>query len=165
LAQADFQAAYDKIYGAGPYSWDKWVKPGPGNLEGFAYNNTNYINKDSISLDTVPHEMLHNNADADFKTFVGSEFNEGTTEYLTIKAMEKAKLTPSHSYPQQEACVRTLVGSGFSEDSLKSAYFKGGAKALIGDWVDKNCKAKWDVIKTTMQAKDFAKAKANLQKK
>jgi hypothetical protein len=61
--------------------------------------------------------------------------------------------------------VRTLVAAGFSEDSLKTAYFKGNAKGLIGDWADKNCKAKWDVIRTAMQAKDFAKAKANLQKK
>lgn len=165
LAQADFQAAYDKIYGSGPYSWDKYVKPGPGNLEGFAYKGTNYINQDSISLDTVPHEMLHNNADPEFKTFVGSEFNEGTTEYLTIKAMKKAGKTPSHSYPSQEGCVQALVAAGFAEDSLVEVYFKDSTQTKLGGWVDKNCKGNWSVVKDAMQAKDFAKAKTNLAKK
>lgn len=165
LAQADFQKAYDKIYGAGPYSWDKYVKPGPGNLEGFAHDGTNYINKDCISLDTVPHEMLHNNTAVEYRDFVGNEFDEGTTEYLTIAAMNKAGKKPSHSYPQQEGCVQALIAAGFSADDLKKAYFKGGTKALLGDWVDAHCKAKWADIKAELQAKDFAKAKAHLQKK
>src|SRR5581483_273099 len=162
LPQADFQKAYDKIYGAGPYAWDKYVKPGPGNLEGFAHDGTNYINQDCISLDTVPHEMLHNNVAADWTDFVGSEFNEGTTEYLTIKAMEKAKKKPSHSYPGQEGAVQALIAAGCSEDNLKKAYFKGDAATLIGAWVDAHCKGKWADVKTAMQAKDFAKAKTNL---
>jgi hypothetical protein len=110
-------------------------------------------------------QMLHNNASADFKPFVGNEFDEGTTEYLTIQAMIAAKLKPTHSYPQQEACVQKLLSAGFSVDSLKTAYFKGGTKALPGDWVDSHCKGKWIDVKTAMQAKDFAKAQKHLDKK
>ena len=69
LPLAEFKAAYDKIYGAGPYSWDKYVKPKFGDLEGFAYNNVNYINKDNAgtNIGTVVHEMLHNNTADDWR--------------------------------------------------------------------------------------------------
>jgi hypothetical protein len=62
LEQAAFQAAYDKIYGTTQYSWAKWVVPNHGNLNGFAHDGTNYINKAMANTGTVPHEMLHNNA-------------------------------------------------------------------------------------------------------
>ena len=38
LKQAASQAAYDKIYGKTIYAWDKYVKTGAGNLEGFAHD-------------------------------------------------------------------------------------------------------------------------------
>ncbi|MDP9293635.1 MAG: hypothetical protein M3O90_04275, partial [Actinomycetota bacterium] len=53
LDQAAFQVAYDKIYGAGPWSWDKYVRPTYGSLNGFADKGVNYINKDSAGLHTV----------------------------------------------------------------------------------------------------------------
>jgi hypothetical protein len=162
LKQLDFQAAYDKIYGETEYAWDKYIKPGPGNLEGFAYENVNYINEDCISYDTVAHEMLHNNTAADWTAVVGSEFDEGTTEHLTIAAMTKLGATPSHSYPDQEECVKAVVAAGVSEDSLKTAYLKGGAQKLVADVITAKSKTSWADFKTAMQAKDWAKAKSLL---
>jgi hypothetical protein len=165
LAQADFQAAYDKIYGKTKYAWDKYVvKPhGPGNLEGFAHEGTNYINKDIGSVDVVPHEMLHNNTHDKWTPFAGSELDEGTTEYLTIKAVSAAKYTPSHSYPDQEGVVQELVKMT-SDDLLMKAYFKGETDGLKTE-METKCKGTWSSFKDAMQKKDWVKAKGFLKAK
>ena len=163
LEQAEFQAAYDKIYGKTKYAWDKYIVPKFGNLEGFAYKNVNYINKDLGSVDVVPHEMLHNNDSPKWTPFAGSELNEGTTEYLTIKAVTAAKYTASHSYPDQEGVVQELVKMT-SEELLMSAYFKGKTGDLKKEMQSK-CKGTWARFKKAMQAQDWAKAKAHLEPK
>lgn len=165
LTQAEFQVAYDAIYGTSIYSWDAYIKPGPGNLEGFAHNNINYINEDCISYDTVPHEMLHSNTAADWRAVVGNEFDEGTTEHLTIAAMDKLGKTPTHSYPEQHACVQAVVAAGVSEESLKTAYLKGGGQTLVADVITANCQHPWSDFKDAMQAKDFTRAKTLLVRK
>jgi hypothetical protein len=165
LKQAEFQVAYDAIYGTSIYSWDAYIKPGPGNLEGFAHNNINYINEDCISYDTVPHEMLHNNTAGDWRDVVGNEFDEGTTEHLTIAAMDKLGKTPTHSYPDQHDCVKAVVAAGVSEESLKTAYLKGGGQTLVADVITANCQHSWSEFKDAMQAKDFVLAKTLLVRK
>ncbi len=162
--QANFKKAWEDIYGETEYAWDTYVVPSHGNLEGFAHEGVNYINSDIASIDTVPHEILHNNDAADWTPFVGSEFNEGTTEYMTIYAASKAGHTPSHSYPSQEGVVKTLVANGLSQESLFKAYLKGSAKTLVGKWVDDNCKKNWADVKTAMQAKDWTAAQAAIKK-
>jgi hypothetical protein len=160
LGQADFQAAWDKIYGETKYAWDTYIKPGPGNLEGFALKNVNYINKDVGSVDVVPHEMLHNNDHSGWTPFAGSETNEGVTEYLTIKAVTAAGYTASHSYRSQEGVIQELV-KVTSEDLLMNAYFKGETGALKTK-MESSCKGTWAQFKVAMQAKQWAKAKAFL---
>src|SRR5947207_2085638 len=71
LDQAAFQQAYDAIYGNGPYAWATYVVPNFGNLNGFANNGTNYINRAIAGLHTVVHEMLHNNTTGDWHNIVG----------------------------------------------------------------------------------------------
>jgi hypothetical protein len=161
LEQAAFQVEYDKIYGTSIYSWDAYIVPGPGNLEGFAYENINYINKDIGSVDVVPHEMLHNNAHDDWTPFAGSETNEGTTEYLTIKAVTAAGYIASHSYPKQEGIVQELVAMT-SEDLLMKAYFKGETAALKMA-MESKCKGSWSQFKAAMQAKQWVNAKGFLE--
>ena len=163
LSQADFQKAYDKIYGGTKYSWDKYVKPKFGNLEGFAYDGTNYINQDKLSVDTVPHEMLHSNTHAEFSKFAEGNINEGVTEYLTIKAVTAEGITPTHSYPNQEGVVRELV-SVVGEETLLNAYFKGETDALKTAMESKS-KGSWADFKAAMDASDWTKAKALLAKK
>jgi hypothetical protein len=159
LAQADFEKAWDKIYGKG--DWDKNVKPVDGNLEGFAYKGVNYINKDLQSVDVVPHEMLHNNEAPSWYGFAGEELNEGVTEYLTIKAVKAAKYKPTHSYPDQERVVRELV-KVTSEDLLMKAYFKGQTAKLKTE-MESKCRGTWAQFKAAMQAEKWTKAKGYLK--
>lgn len=166
LDQAAFQAAYDKIYGAGPYSWDKYVKPTYGSLNGFADKGVNYINKDSAGLHTVVHEMLHNNTDvAGFRDFVGSRFDEGATEVLTQEACAKVSEPAPVCYPGESPVVRELLNAGLPLDDLIAAYFSGGAAFKIAAWINNNCKSNWATFKMHMEAKDWAAAKADLAKK
>jgi hypothetical protein len=157
LEQKDFEKKYDEIYGATQYSWSNYVVPKFGNLEGFAHGGINYINKDKMSIDTVPHEMLHNNADPGWKGFAGSNINEGVTEYLTIKAVTAAGQTPTHSYPNQEGVIQVLVAT-VGEDKIMKAYFNGEIEALKKE-VDSKCKGSWDAFKAAMDKDEWLKAK------
>ena len=165
LAQADFQVAYDAVYGAGKFSWAKYVVPTFGNLEGFAHVGTNYINADIASADTVPHEMLHLNRSADFTATMGHEFMEGTTEYMTIHAMNTAGKTPTHSYPNQESAVQLAIAAGVSAADLFAAYLIGGTKTKVFDVIEAKCKGPAAAVVTDMEAKSWASAKARLAKK
>ena len=165
LDQSDFHDAYDAVYGKTDYSWDKWVKPKFGNLNGFAHENVNYINKATANTGTVPHEMLHNNAAADWRPFVGNEFDEGATDYLKQHALKKAGLSSPNSYEAQLAVVKALLITGVSDDKFFTAYLKGGAAEIVGKWTDEHCAGKWTEVKEASQAKDFAKAKVKLAPK
>jgi len=165
LEQADFQKAYDKIYGSTDYSWAKWVVPTYGNLNGFAEGGTNYINKAMANTGTVPHEMLHNNAASDWTPFVGSQFDEGSTDVLKQFALKKAGLTSPNSYPDQISCVETFLATGVTQEQLFTAYLKGGADKIVGEHVDKTCAGSWSDVKNAMEAKDWARAKVKLAKK
>jgi hypothetical protein len=165
LEQAEFQEAYDKIYGETKWSWEKWVKPTHGNLNGFAHDGVNYINKNMANTGTVPHEMLHNNAAADWRPFVGSQFDEGATDVLKQHALKKAGLTSPNSYPDQIKCVEAFLDTGVSKEQLFTAYLKGDAKTIVGEHVDKTCTGSWADVKAAMEAKDWAKAKVKLAKK
>ena len=165
LDQAAFQVAYDKIYGAGEYSWDKYVKPKFGNLEGFAHDNVNYINTGMAHLDTIVHEMLHNNVAADWRGVVEHDFDEGATEILTIAACKKLSVAFYVSYPGENSVVQAALDAGISMDDLTAAYLTGGAQAKIADFVDKNCKESFAKVKEYMAAQNWAAAKAALAKK
>jgi hypothetical protein len=166
LDPAAFQAAYDKIYGATQWSWDKYVKPTYGSLNGFADKGVNYINKGSAGLHTVVHEMLHNNTDvAGFRDFVGSRFDEGATEVLTQEACAKVSEPAPVCYPGESPVVRELLKAGLPLDDLITAYFSGGAAFKIAAWINSNCKSNWATFKMHMEAKDWAAAKADLAKK
>jgi hypothetical protein len=164
LDPAAFKAAYDKIYGAGPYSWDAYVVPTYGSLNGFAYDGTNYINTGSAGLHTVVHEMLHNNTAADWRGVVGSRFDEGTTEVLTQEACAKLAVDAPVCYPGESPVVRALLAAGLSLDDLAAAYLTGGAQAKVADWVDKHCKEGWAAFKGYMEANNWAAATASLAK-
>jgi len=162
LGQAEFEAAYEQIYGKTKWAWDKYVVPMFGNLEGFAYKRTNYINKDIATVDVVPHEMLHNNATQGWIEYAGSNITEGATEYLTIKAVKAAGYKPTHSYPNQEKVIRKLV-KVVGEDTLMNAYFKN--ILVIIKAVDDKCTGSWDNFKKAMDESKWFKAKLLLNKK
>jgi hypothetical protein len=165
LDQAAFQAAYDRIYGAGPYSWTAYVAPRYGSLNGFAYDGVNYINRASAGLHTVVHEMLHNNTAADWRGVVGSRWDEGTTEVLTQDACARVAEPAPVCYPGESPVVREAIAQGLSQDDLTSAYLTGGAQAKVADWVDAHCTENWAAIKAHMEANDWAAARAGLRRR
>lgn len=165
LEEDAFKAAYDKIYGETEYSWDKYVVPKFGGLNGFAHKGVNYINKASAGLHTVAHEMLHNNTADDWRGVVGHDFDEGTTEVLTQEACIKAGEDAPTAYPGETPVVREAIAQGLSLGDLTEAYLKGGARVKVADWVDANCTEDWETIRGHMAAKRWAAAKAGLKRK
>ena len=165
LNQGDFEAAYDKIYGGGEYSWERYVKPHYGSLNGFAHEGVNYINKASAGLHTIVHEMLHNNAASDWIPEVGSRFNEGTTEILTQVACKLFDEPAPVCYPGESPVVQTALDSGLPLADLEAAYLVGGAKEKIADWVDAHCQLSWAEFKHEMESQNWAAAKAGLAPK
>src|SRR5439155_1138318 len=141
---------------------DKYVKAKWGNLNGFADGGVNYINKNMANTGTVPHEMLHNNAAGDWRDFVGNQFDEGSTDYLKQHALKKAGLSSPNSYEAQLGVVKAFLATGVAEDQLFTAYLKGGAKTIVGKWVDDHCAGTWAEVKQASQAEDYAKAKVKL---
>jgi len=165
LDQAAFEAAYDKIYGAGDYSWAKYVKPKYGSLNGFAHDGVNYINKASAGLHTIVHEMLHNNTAGDWRGVVGSRWDEGTTEVLTQIACKLFDEPAPVCYPGESPVVQVALDSGLPVADLQDAYLSGGAQKKIAGWVDDHCVLRWAKVKEKMEAQDWAAAKAGLAPK
>ena len=167
LDKASFIAAWDAIY-APQKPWDPYVLTTYGGLEGFRYGDKQYINKDSrsVSLATVVHEMLHKNAAGDFLSSMGSAINEGVTELLSLEACTKAGFTTgNNSYPSQTGIVTALMGAGLDWDTIKSAYFQGGAQTKIAYWIGANCRGTWSEIYRLLEAGDFDAAKTKLRPK
>ena len=162
LDAAEFQAAYDRIYGGGQYSWDNYVVPRYGSLNGFAHDGVNYINRASAGLHTIVHEMLHNNTAADWRGVVGSRWDEGTTEVLTQEACARVAEPAPVCYPGESPVVREAIAQGLPQADLTDAYFNGGAQAKVADWVDDNCTGDWATVKGHMEANNWAAARAAL---
>ncbi|MEO8539355.1 MAG: hypothetical protein ABI577_06400, partial [bacterium] len=146
-------------------SWDKYVVPTYGGLNGWAHDGTNYINKDSAGLHTVVHEMLHNNTSDEFATILGSRFNEGMTEVLTQDSCAVANEDAPTSYPGESPVVKYAFEQGLSKADTQAAYFGGGVKAKVADWIDANCTDNFATFKANFESKDWAAAKASLTKK
>jgi hypothetical protein len=163
--EAGFKAAYDAIYGRTQWSWDAYVVPTYGSLNGFADKGTNYINSDSAGLHTVVHEMLHNNVAPDWRGVVGDRWDEGATEILTQVACAKANEPAPVTYPGESPVVQEALDQGLPLADLEEAYLSAGAQAKVAAWADKNCKENWAGVKGYMQAKNWAAARAALAKK
>jgi len=119
-----FEKEHDKKYGAGSYAAD-------GPLEGYFDPNTGetFVNKDLASVDTVPHEMLHKNSDPAVGNQMGSNLDEGMTEYLTQKAAAKSGYEPSSSYPDDLEVTEKLA-EVVGDDAIEKAYFDGDTAGL-----------------------------------
>ena len=166
LAQADFQTAYDAVYGSTQYSWALYVAPRFGNLNGFAYGGVNYINSNAANVTTVPHEMLHTNVAGDWRPVVGSPVDEGATEYLEQHALRTGGIhTTLTHYPNQRAVVEAYLAAGASQDSLFRAYLVGGAQTLVAQWVDQHCQGTWAEVKTATESSQWAVARAKLARR
>lgn len=107
--------------------------------------------------------MLHNNTAADWRGVVGSRFDEGTTEVLTMEACSQANEFAPVCYPNETPCVREALTTGLPMEDLKEAYLNGGAQRKIANWADTHCQENWATIKGHMEAQRWAAARAGLR--
>jgi hypothetical protein len=170
LPQAAFQAQYERMTGPGRWATD--VVARIGNLGGFAdpATQTSYINQDSTAgfgmrTSAVIHEMLHNNAAPGWRAFVGREWDEGTTEWMTQGACRPAWLPAISAYPGQTSCITMAISQGLPEVDLQTAYLSGGVETKIAAWVDRHCTQSWAQIQASMQALNFPAALAGLARR
>ena len=162
LSRAEFGAEVDRLMGPGTFAK---VQSEGKVIQGFAADRKMFINREDADVDTLQHEMMHHNADLEFHSFVGTEFNEGATQYLTMKAMERAGLPHSGAYPGEVGVVKALVEAGFSDDRLAEAYFNGGARHALGEFVRLHCEGSWIEAKMLMKAGKFDEAKRALARR
>jgi hypothetical protein len=135
----------------------------PG-LEGFADNGTVYVNQQTPLVTATAHEMLHNNTAADYRGAVGETINEGSTEYLALKACRESGISTSGgavAYPDQVAFVTKLIGV-VTEATLISAYF-GGSATLINAFNDKQGPDIFAKMKPFAEARNYTEAEKYLQ--
>lgn len=137
----------------------------PLGLNGWNWKGTSYVNKASALSTTTPHEMLHGNTAEGFRTAVGETFNEGITQYLTLKALKDSKIAPPASIPyaSEVACAEALIAIT-EEQAVIDAYFKGGASTTavikkVDDELGEGTFAKAKAAGT-----DYTKVKAALKK-
>ena len=124
-------AKYDEVNQGrvNPYTKQPWKKGDaktniPG-LGGFQDGGTVYVNLQTPLTTATAHEMLHLNTAAGFRAAVGETVNEGTTEYLALKAVKQAGVAinaAAEAYPLQRAFVQKLIGV-VGEEALIQAYF------------------------------------------
>jgi hypothetical protein len=138
----------------------------PLGLNGWNWKGTSYVNKASAGSTTTPHEMLHGNTADGFRAAVGETFNEGITQYLTLKALKASKIAPPASIPYaaEVKCAEALIAIT-GEQAVIDAYFKGGASttAMIKKVDDELGAGTFAKAKTA--GADYAKVKAALKKK
>jgi hypothetical protein len=99
-----------------------------------APNSKVYLLKRTALPTATAHEMLHMNTAADFRDTCGEALNEGTTEHLAIKALNKAGIATSGSgvavaYPDQVKMVQKVIKI-VGEAALIDAYFNGAQKLV-----------------------------------
>ena len=135
----------------------------PRGLNGFQDGGTVYVNQGSAVETTTPHEMLHLNTAAGFRSAVGETINEGATQYLTVKALRDASITvPSPlPYAQETSLVTDLVAV-VTESTLTQAYF-GGASTLITAFDNARGAGRFSAFKALAEARDFTAASASLR--
>ncbi len=160
LSDADIIAAYQNIFRGTEYDYYTYIIPAYGFLDGFEHNGVTYVNTTLGSDDVIPHEVLHAHASPDWDAFLdgNEEIDEGVTEYLTIKAVRKAGIRPSRSYPRQYGIIRRLVRRA-GEDKLIDAYFNGKTKELV-EAMEKTSRGTWQRFWDAMITRDWAAASA-----
>jgi hypothetical protein len=133
----------------------------PLGLNGFAWEGTSYIIQSSAQSTTTPHEMLHNNTAAGFRSAMGDVLNEGCTQYLAVKALKESNIQvpATISYQQETDLVTKLVGL-IGEAPLIDAYFNGGAaiKHLMGEVDIRQGRGIFAQVKQLAETRDFAGA-------
>ena len=93
--------------------------------EGFAWKGVVYVNGATTLVTATAHEILHNNAEPNFRAKVGETFNEGVTETLARKALSEVgvKVPGVTAYPEQVKLTKLLIDL-VGIDVVEKAYFE-----------------------------------------
>lgn len=126
------------------------------NLDGFADQGTEYINQETKFAVVTAHEVLHNNCAAGFKDAVGEWINEGTTEYLALKAMREAGYPSDTGYGKVLPMIGNLANL-VGEQTLIDAYFTG-ADPLIAAFDKLQGPGAFAALKAVVEKKDWDEA-------
>jgi hypothetical protein len=148
----------------GSYDGSNGQAEGPdGPLEGFEDPDTHeiFINKDDQAVDTVPHELLHRHENGAVEAVMGTNANEGVTEYLTQKAVSGFGFTPSSSYPQELKIAQTLANL-VGDTAVETAYFDGDVGAIKESVDGAKGLGAFDETVDAMMNDDYGRAKNTL---
>ncbi len=138
----------------------------PHGLNGFQDAGTVYVSRQTSSPTTTCHEMLHLNTASGFRGSMGETINEGSTQYLTVKALTAAgvALPATIPYQQETDLVGDLVNL-VGEDRLIQAYFNGGGNinALIGRVDLSQGEGTFAILRQLGDGREFDRARALLR--
>jgi hypothetical protein len=130
---------------------------------------TSYINKASALATTTPHEMLHANTAANFRSSVGETLNEGVTQWLCVKALKDSSIAVPTALPYADevGVAQALIDLLGGDSMVQEAYFKGGEATtkLIAEVDKKQGAGEFAKVKSEGDKKDYSKAKELLKAK
>ena len=138
-------------------------------LDGFADHDiqTIYILDDPTggADDQVPvvvHEMLHTNAGGGFASTMGADIDEGTTEYLTIKACAQAGVSIKSPAYQSQVSLVTLLVQVIGEGTLTQAFFNS-PNTLITMFETVRGEGTWKTFRKRLSEGGLSKAESFLK--
>ncbi|MFB2877384.1 DUF4157 domain-containing protein [Floridanema aerugineum] len=88
-----------------------------------------HIHQERGEAGTAIHESIHLFSNDSYKSKVGFNANEGTTEYFTRLICTEQKIKRGKFYTDQHKSIEKLVGAS-SKDKLAGAYFQGKVAEL-----------------------------------
>jgi len=106
------------------------------------------------------HEMLHINTAGDFRAAVGEIVNEGTTQRLAVRAVQRAGASVAGSentYQREQEVVQAIVDL-VGDDTVTRAYFGGAATLTDAYNALTDDDTAWATLKALLDANDFAAA-------
>jgi len=158
LTTKEMEETWDVYYGVGDWAEFANAQSEP---VGFAIEGASFIDRERAGgLTTAIHEILHNNTHADYYGVVGGRFTEGTTEYLTQRAVGNSSLLGHFAYLHETLAVEDLISAGLPVEALERAYLQGGAEQLIAEWADRHCVGTWTEIRTALEDHEWNLARA-----
>ena len=103
---------------------EKEAKKEEPNINAFRDGTEIHIHQERGEAGTAIHESIHLFSNDSYKSKVGFNANEGTTEYFTRLICTEQKIKRGKFYPNQHKSIEKLVGAS-SKDKLAGAYFQG----------------------------------------